>query len=188
MYISVKKLLLMCYSIFTGVLPQLFGVKPPDPQMQCGYQQWLKSEPGGYAFRERNSITGKWPVIETIPGIPKPTLPFTNVALGTSLISINTVYSFGCWCQGTSHGRGGLVQCNLELLVSLMVRDAACAAKSWIPVCPRLIVTAPLFLTMHRCMKTLVAIWSGACMGGHWRTGGDKPVQLNHRQYLKQCL
>lgn len=47
---------------------------PSAARWVCRYQQWLKSEPGGYAFRERNSITGKWPVIETIPGIPKPTL------------------------------------------------------------------------------------------------------------------
>lgn len=65
---------------FVVHLPHWLGVKPRDPHLQggrvcvCGYQQWLNSEPGGYAFRERNSITGKWPVIETIPGIPKPTL------------------------------------------------------------------------------------------------------------------
>lgn len=42
------------------------------PRWVGGYQQWLKPE--GYVLRERNSITGKRPVIETIPGIPKPTL------------------------------------------------------------------------------------------------------------------
>lgn len=54
---------------------------PPPPQTLSykvgvfGYQQWLKSVPGGYVFRERNlKKTGKWSVIETIPEIPEPTL------------------------------------------------------------------------------------------------------------------
>lgn len=62
-----------------------------------GYQQWLKPEPEGYVFRERNSKTGKWPVTETIPEIPKPTLH--HIIVGTNLPSITIVYFSGFWCQ-----------------------------------------------------------------------------------------
>ncbi len=80
---SVKKKKVHFGSVITLHVPlflhstSVVGSESPRPSAErrvCGYQQWLKSEPGGYALRERNSITGKWPVIETIPGIPKPTL------------------------------------------------------------------------------------------------------------------
>lgn len=63
--------------VFTNIFTSVVGRKAPRSSAArwvCGYQQWLKSEPGGYALSERNSITGKWPVIETISEIPKPTL------------------------------------------------------------------------------------------------------------------
>lgn len=89
------------------LLPQLLGAKTPRPSATrwvCGYQQWLKSEPGGYALSERNSITGKWPVIETIPGIPKPTLhqccSWQNTGFPLLLFT-----PLGCWCWETAHGR-----------------------------------------------------------------------------------
>lgn len=73
--------------------------QPPRPSCASmfGYQQWLKSEPGGYVFRARNSKTGKWPVTETIPESPKPTLHC--IILGTNLPSITIVYFSGLWCQ-----------------------------------------------------------------------------------------
>lgn len=97
------------------------------------------SEPGGYAFRERNSITGKWPVIETIPGIPKPTLHqccfWHKVAFHYYCLLLNG------WCQ---------VQCIHKHLISLMVCDVACAVESSIPVCPQ-----PVVISARLCMKTL---------------------------------
>ena len=78
------------------------GPPPPPPTLICmngmfRYQQWLRSEPGGYVFRARNSKTGKWPVTQTIPERPKPSLH--HIILGTNLPSITIVYFSGLWCQ-----------------------------------------------------------------------------------------
>lgn len=179
-------------SIFTCASASIVGSKAPRPwaaRWVCGYQQWLKCEPGGYASRERNSITGKWPVIETIPGIPKPTL-------------------HQCWCwhelafhyyrllrrmlmSRHSTWRYGEVRYNASSNISFQWWFVMWHVQ-WSPdfqsVQGQLLSLSPLLTVLWFMNWTWVTIWSGACMGGHWRTGWDEPVQLNHRQYLKQCL
>lgn len=122
-----------------------------------GYQQWLKSEPGGYVFRERNSKTGKWPVIETIPEIPKPTLDqsacWCQVRYYSS-INISFHWWFVMWHMQWSS--------EFQSVHGQLLSPSSLVWKHW----------------------ARVTMWLGAHMDWHWRTGWDKPTQPNHRQYF----
>ena len=136
----------------------------------CGYQQWLTPEPGGYAFRERNSITGKWPVIETIPGIPKPTL-----------------HQCCSWHQLAFHYYCLL----LSMLMPSAMHPSDISFHWWVvmwhvqrspefqSVHGQLLSLSPLSLTVHRCMKTLDS--------GHHMLGGHTWVGIGGQVATSLC-
>lgn len=74
-------------------------------------------------------------------------------------------------------------------VISLMVHDVACGVKTRIQIRARCSLY-PFFDIAPICSnkKSWLSIWPGPYMGKHLITVRDKSVQLNHKQYLKQCL